>query len=424
MAKIDKIQEVAVSKLVPYERNAKQHPAEQVELIARSIKEYGFLNPCLIDKDYRIIAGHGRVEAAKKLGLENVPCVFVEGLTDAQYRAYILADNRLTELGEWDMDIVSDELKYLDEVGFDIDLTGFLPDDEILDLEPVPDNGIGEDIGEYFDGQSITKNGDVWELGDHRLMVGDSTLLEDVMTLMGEDQADLLETDPPYNVSISNSRGMTIANDRMSVDAFYDFLYMAFSNAAALMKSGAAFYIWYADSNGLTFRKACEDSGLPIRQNLIWVKNHFHLGWSDYQWIHEPCLYGWKEGAAHYFSERRNIPTVIKSIDNMEEASREELLQLLYEIREMTTVTYANVPLADDLHPTMKPRELILKQIKNSSRKGDIVLDLFGGSGTTLLCCEELGRRCRMMEYDPKYADVIIRRYEEETGKKARKINV
>lgn len=424
MAKIDKIQEVAVSKLVPYERNAKQHPAEQVELIARSIKEYGFLNPCLIDKDYKIIAGHGRVEAAKKLGLEKVPCVFVEGLTDAQYRAYVLADNRLTELGEWDMDLVANELRSLEDVGFDIDLTGFLPDDEIIDLEPIPDDGIGDDIEEYISGQRISAYGDIWELGCHRLMVGDSTRMEDVEALMDGDQADLLETDPPYNVSISNTRGMTIANDNMSSDSFYEFLYMAFSNAVAMMKCGASFYIWHADSNGLIFRKACEDAGLSIRQNLIWVKNHITPGWSDYQWMHEPCLYGWKEGAAHYFSERRNLATVIKSVDNLEDASREELLQMIYKIRETTTITYEKVPLADDLHPTMKPRELILKQIKNSSRVGNVVLDLFGGSGTTLLCCEELGRRCRMMEYDPKYADVIIRRYEEETGKKARKINV
>lgn len=423
MAKIGQIQEVAIADLVPYDRNAKLHPQEQIDLLCRSITEYGFLNPCLIDKENNVIAGHGRIEAASKLGMDKVPCVYVEGLTDAQRRAYILADNRLTELGEWDMDLVADELKRLEEEGFEIDLTGFISDDEILDLDPIPDGGIGKEIEDFVKEEQISKSGEVWELGSHRLMVGDSTKIEDVEKLVGGVRVDLLETDPPYNVAVKNAHDLTIQNDDMADDQFYEFLYNAFSNAAAVMKKGAAFYIWHADSNGLIFRKACEASGLKIRQNLIWVKNHFTLGRQDYQWMHEPCLYGWKEGSGHYFSERRNIPTVIKSVDNLQDATREELIELIETLRESSTVTFANCPLADDLHPTMKPVELILKQVKNSSKPGDIVLDLFGGSGTTLLACEELDRRCFMMEYDPKYADVIIRRWEEQTEKKAVRID-
>lgn len=263
--------------------------------------------------------------------------------------------------------------------------------------------------------EELSRPGDVWRLGVHRLMVGDSTKLEDVMRLMDGNEADLLETDPPYNVAVSNSNGDTIENDNMSQQAFERFLLSAFSNAEAALRSGGAFYVWHADSNGRVFRDALEDAGLQIRQNLIWVKNHFTLGRQDYQWMHEPCLYGWKSGAAHYFQSARNLPSVIKSID-LESATKEELIQLFKEVKDSSTVLYADRPTKDDLHPTMKPVELVVKQIKNSSQEGDIVLDLFGGSGTTLIACEQLKRRCFMMEFDPKYADVIIRRFEEETG--------
>lgn len=249
-------------------------------------------------------------------------------------------------------------------------------------------------------------------------MVGDSTKIEDVMHLMAGQMADLLETDPPYNVAISNSNGDTIENDNMSEQAFERFLLSAFSNAEAALRPGAAFYVWHADSNGRVFRNTLEDAGLQIRQNLVWVKNHFTLGRQDYQWMHEPCLYGWKNGAAHYFQDARNLPTVIKSVD-IDSATREELIRLFKEAQEESTLLFADRPTVDDLHPTMKPVELIVKQIKNSTQEGDIVLDLFGGSGTTLIAAEQLNRRCFMMEFDPKYADVIIQRFEKETGTKA-----
>ena len=421
MGKIADVQEVTLSKLIPYVNNAKIHSDDQVTKLASSIREFGFLNPVLIDKDFNIIAGHGRVMAAKKLEMDTIPAVFIEGLTDAQRKAYILADNRLSELSEWDTDLIAQELQALSDEGFDIDVTGFTMDDTILDLEPIDDNGVGDEIKEFLKNDPITERGDIWKLGDHTLMVGDSTSLDDVEHLLGGAKADLLETDPPYNVAVSNANGDTIANDDMPVEQFSEFLYNAFTCAYAVMRPGAVFYIWHADSNGLQFREACENAQLPIRQNLIWVKNHFTLGRQDYQWMHEPCLYGWKEGKGHYFSEKRNIPTIISSLD-IESLSHEDLVQLLYDLREESTVMFEDRPMVDSLHPTMKPIQLIEKQIKNSSREGDNVLDLFGGSGTTLIACEHLNRHCYVMEYDPKYADVIIQRWEEETGQKAVKV--
>ncbi len=234
---------------------------------------------------------------------------------------------------------------------------------------------------------------------------------------------DLLVTDPPYNVNVQSANNLKIENDNMKDSEFEKFLYNCFSNASAVMKQGAAFYIWHADSNGYIFRKTVIESGLDIKENLIWVKQHFTLGRQDYQWRHEPCLYGWKPGAAHYFSEKRNISTIINSIDNLKDGKLEDYQQFVEDLQESSTVLFCDKPVKDDLHPTMKPMELIEKQVKNSSREGENVLDLFGGSGTTLLVCEKLKRRCFMMEYDPHYADVIISRWEELTGKKAKLIN-
>lgn len=424
MGSIEKIENVDVKKLIPYGNNAKIHGKHQLEKLKESISEFGFLTPCLIDKDFNLIAGHGRVLAAEELKMKTVPCVFVEGLTETQRKAYILADNRLGELGEWDMELVAKELLDLSEDGFNIDLTGFSIDDSFLDGEPVSDvvDKSMEDYLESID-KSITKMGQIWELGKHRLMIGDSTQIEQVLDLLGGGSIDLLVTDPPYNVNVESGNNLKIENDNMKDEDFEKFLYSCFSNAASVMKQGAAFYIWHADSNGYVFRKCAIESGLMIKENLIWVKQHFTLGRQDYQWQHEPCLYGWKPGAAHYFSEKRNISTIIKSIDNLENGTLEDYKKFVEELKESSSVQFFDKPVKDDLHPTMKPVELIEKQIKNSSREGDSVLDLFGGSGTTLLACETLKRKCFMMEYDPKYADVIISRWEELTGEKAKLIN-
>lgn len=421
MAKIANLQEVAVRDLKPYERNAKIHGKDQIEKLKQSIQAFGFLTPCLIDRENNLIAGHGRVMAAKELGIEKVPCVMIEDLTEDERRAYILADNRLSELGEWDMSLVSSELKEL-ESKIDITLTGFDLDFEFLDKEPVNDLETWDEIDKTLEHEQISRRGDIWQLGEHRLMIGDSTKREDVEKLMDGSQADLLETDPPYNVAVSNSKGDTIENDNMSDFAFDHFLFAAFSNAANSLKDGGAFYIWHADSNGRQFRNACEEAGLKVRQTLIWAKNHFTLGRQDYQWMHEPCLYGWKGGAGHYFQDARNLPTLIQSV-NLREATKEELVRIIEQAQEGSTIMREDRPMVDDLHPTMKPVGLIIKQIKNSTVSGQIVLDLFGGSGTTLIACEQLGRKCRMMEFDPKYADVIIKRYEEETGATAKLIS-
>lgn len=423
MAKIAKVREVAVSSLKPYERNAKIHGAEQIEKLKDSIREFGFLTPCLIDAEYNLIAGHGRVMAAKALGMDKVPCVFIEGLSEAQRRAYVLADNRLGELGEWDMALVAEELQALSDTGFNVEFTGFDIDDQIVDTSPIDDCGLGEQINEMLSEKEPTvKHGDIWALGDHRLMCGDSTVLSDVEHLMNGNNADLMITDPPYNVSVKNSNGMTIKNDNLKDDDFYCLIRDAISNAAMVMRGGAVFYIWHADSAGLLFRQVVQEAGLMLKENIIWVKNSFTLGRQDYQWKHEPCLYGWKDGASHYFQNARNISTIIKQKE-IESLTREELIRVIDTMVGDTTVWNEKKPVVDDLHPTMKPVSLIKRQVKNSSKKGWIVIDLFGGSGTTLLACEELNRKCYMMELDPHYCDVIIQRWENLTGREAVLLN-
>lgn len=421
MAKIDRVQEVSIDLLRPYEKNAKIHGEEQVQRIADSIKEFGFISPCLIDQDYNIIAGHGRVMASKLLGLETVPCLFIEGLTETQRRAYILADNKLTEMGDWDRNLISEELEFLKQDGFNIDLTGFSVDN--ITFDDVEDYvTTDEEVDEIEETYEVSR-GEIWQLGRHRLMCGDSTSYEDLYQLCGTDQVDLVETDPPYNVDVHSSSGDSIENDNLPTEDFYIFLCSVFNNIYMFLKEGGAFYIWHADSNGHLFRNALEQSHLKIRQNLIWVKNHFTIGRQDYQWRHEPCLYGWKEGESHYFIDLRTLSTV-QEYENLDDLSKEELKDMIREyLDDISTVVHEYKPTVSDLHPTMKPLSLIKKHIRNSSREGEVVLDLFGGSGTTLIACEEMDRKCLMMEYDPKYAERIIKRWEEHTGEKAHKIN-
>lgn len=420
MAKIDRVQEISIDLLRPYERNAKIHGDNQVEQIAESIKEFGFISPCLIDKDYNIIAGHGRVLASKKLGMEKIPCLFIEGLTEEQRRAYILADNRLTELGEWDDKLLNEELRYLTDSGFEVDTTGFNIDD--IQFNDEEDVDIMEDLTETIEETLRVSKGEIWQLGNHRLMCGDSTNPDDVALLLDGEMMDMVETDPPYNVNVSNSNGDTIENDNLADNEFYTFLLSAFKNIDTFLKQGGAFYIWHADSNGGMFRNALEENGLRVRQNLIWVKSHFTIGRQDYQWRHEPCLYGWKDGAGHYFIDLRSLATT-QEYDTIDKMSKEEILEAYKELLEnCSTVMHEQVPLVNDLHPTMKPLSLIKKQIRNSSRERERVLDLFGGSGTTLIACEELNRKCYMMEYDPKYAGRIIKRWELQTGQQAKKV--
>lgn len=385
----------AVSELIPYARNARTHSDEQVARIASSIKEFGWTNPILIDGEKGIIAGHGRVLAARKLGLEKVPTIELSGLTEAQKRAYILADNRLALDAGWDEEMLKLEFAELEKEGFELSKTGF-SDEEIREMMADLDHEVDgvEDVETPEPPKNPkTKRGEVWILGTHRLMCGDSTSVEDVQEVMGGGIADLWLTDPPYNVAYQGKTkdALTIQNDEMDDESFRRFLVSAYSAAVSVLKEGAAFYIWHADSEGFNFRGACRDVGWKVRECLIWSKNTFVLGRQDYQWQHEPCLYGWKDGAAHNW----------------------------YSDRSQTTILEFDRPNRNAEHPTMKPVGLFQYLIGNSTKPGDIVLDSFGGSGTTLIACEQSGRSARILELDPCYCDVIIERWQNLTGQRA-----
>lgn len=398
-----------------YENNPR-HNERAVEAVAESIKQFGFKVPLVIDRNGVIIAGHTRAKAAEKLGLQKVPCIVADDLTDEQIKAYRLADNKTAELAEWDVEKLNDELKNL--TAFDMDAFGFdsLPD--------IMEELHGDSDAETFSAmieeeeETICKHGDIWELGRHRLICGDCTAAGVIEKLMDGAKADLLLTDPPYNVAVENSDGLTIQNDDMSGADFYEFLKSAFSSADGAMKDGAAFYIWHGESEGLNFRRACAAVEWNLKQCIIWVKSQITIGRQDYQWKHEPCLYGWKNGK-HYFIKNRKQATVIDNEMNIDLMTADELREVIKGI--ITTVLREDKPIRNAEHPTMKPVPLIKKQVKNSTKRGGVVLDIFGGSGTTLLACEELERICYMCELDEKYCDVIIRRWETATGKTAMK---
>lgn len=373
-----------LSEVRPYEKNPRKND-EAVKYVAESIRQFGFKVPIIIDRDGVIVAGHTRWKAAKKLKLDVVPCIIADDLTEEQIKAFRLADNKVAEKAEWDFDLLSDEMDDL----FDFDMTVFGFED--MDEEE-PQEVTEDDYEAELPEEPKARPGDVYQLGRHRLMCGDSTILSDVEKLMGGQFADMLLTDPPYNVNYEGKTKdkLKIENDKMDDDKFRQFLADVFSNANMLMKSGAVFYIWHADLHGYEFRGACADVGWKVRQCLIWNKNSLVVGRQDYQWKHEPCLYGWKEGTHLWASDRK----------------------------QSTVIDYTR-PTKNDLHPTMKPIGLFDYQIKNNTKGGDIVLDLFGGSGTTIMACEQNGRIGYMMEFDPKYIDCIIDRWEKLTGQKA-----
>ena len=354
-------------------------------------------------------------------------CIRLDHLTDEERRAYMLAHNKLTMNTDFDLDLLEDELKEI----YNIDMGdfGFEPTD--LNEDDVQEDDF--EFEEEPEEEPTAKPGQVYKLGNHRVMCGDSTKTEDVLKLMDGKEMDLLVTDPPYNVNygqVNRSRirntETKIENDNMDETDFYYFLLKAFENAETNLKPGGGFYVWYASKSVVSFENAIKDAGLTTKQELIWNKNTFTLGKQDYQWKHEPCLYGWKEGAAHYFTEDRTQTTVITEKIDLETMKKEDMKKLLEQIlasQTPTTVIDENKPNVNDLHPTMKPIKLIAKLIRNSSKPGELVVDLFGGSGSTLIACEQLKRTCYMMEYDPHYVDVIIRRWEEDTGGKAELID-
>lgn len=387
----DKVEKRTVSSLIPFAKNSRTHSDEQVAQIAASIKEWGWTVPVLIDTDSNVIAGHGRLMAARKLGMEEVPVMVADGWTESQKRAYVIADNKLAINAGWDNELLSLELNDLKDIGFYIELTGFSLD-ELADLTPIEiEEGLtDEDAVPEVPEEPKTKLGDIYILGNHRLMCGDSTSIDAVEKLT-DGLVDILVTDPPYNVNYEGSNGLKIQNDSMGDEQFRQFLRDAFVAADAVMKQGAVFYIWHADVEGYNFRGACKDVGWKVRQCLIWNKDSLVMGRQDYHWKHEPCLYGWKDGAAHLWASDRKQSTIIE----------------------------CKKPKKNDMHPTMKPVELMEYQILNNTKGQDLVLDLFGGSGSTMIACEKLGRKARLMELDPKYCDVIVKRWEQFTGKKA-----
>ncbi len=385
------MQLVPLSKLVPYVNNARTHSPEQLVKLRSSLREFGFINPVIIDQEFNVIAGHGRIAAAKEEGITEVPCVFVDYLTEAQKKAYILADNRMALDAGWDEELLRIEIESLQGADFDVSLTGF-GEDEIADLfagdgeKDVKDDDF--DLSTALEKAAFVERGDIWTVGRHRLMCGDATSAEDVAALMDGKKANLIVTDPPYNVAFKSGSGLSIQNDSMENGEFYTFLYNSFQNMAEYLEKGGAAYVFHADTEGLNFRKAFVDAGFHLAGVCIWVKNSLVLGRSDYQWQHEPVLYGFLKNGKHPW----------------------------YSDRKQTTIWNYDKPKRNKNHPTSKPLDLLGYPICNSSQENAIVLDTFGGSGSTMMACEQTNRICCMMELDEKYASVILRRYVEDTG--------
>lgn len=381
-----------VEELIPYARNARTHSSAQISQIAASIKEFGFLAPIVIAEDNTILCGHGRFYAAQKLGLKKIPCVKESHLTEAQKRAYIIADNKLSINAGWDDELLAVELSDLQGEGIDLSITGF-DEKELSDLfddkskSDVEDDGY--DLSAALEKAAFVQRGDIWTVGRHRLMCGDATSADDVTALMGGKRANLLLTDPPYGVSFKSSSGLTIQNDSIKDEDFYSFLKSAFSAAVDCLEKGAAAYIFHADTEGLNFRRAFVDAGFHLAGCCIWVKDSLVLGRSDYQWQHEPVLYGFLQNGKHSW----------------------------YSDRKQTTIWNFAKPKKNANHPTSKPLDLLSYPIQNSSQENAIVLDTFGGSGSTLMACELTNRICYTMELDEKYASVILRRYVDDTGR-------
>ena len=384
------MQLISIDKLVPYVNNARTHSAEQILKLRSSLREFGFVNPIIIDREFNVIAGHGRLMAAKEEGIEEVPCVFVDFLTDAQKKAYILADNRMAMDAGWDEELLKIEMEELQNLGYDLEFTGF-DEKELADLFGVDDKEVKEDefdLTAALEKASFVERGDVWFVGKHKLMCGDATSSEDVAKLMEDKKANLILTDPPYNVAFKSSDGLTIQNDSMKNNDFYEFLFSSFKNMAEHLENGGAAYIFHADTEGLNFRKAFIDAGFHLAGCCIWVKDSLVLGRSDYQWQHEPVLYGFMQNGKHPW----------------------------YSDRKQTTIWNFDKPKKNSNHPTSKPLDLLAYPINNSTQANAIVIDTFGGSGSTLMACEQMNRICYTMELDEKYASVILRRYVEDTN--------
>lgn len=380
------MQLVPIEKLVPYANNARTHSPEQISKLRSSLREFGFINPVIIDRDYGVIAGHGRILAAREENITEVPCVFADYLTEAQKKAYIIADNRMAMDAGWDEELLRVEIEALQEMDYDPMLTGF-DEAELAELFGAADGSEVEDddydLSAALEKAAFVERGDIWTVGRHRLMCGDATSAEDVAALMDGKKGNLILTDPPYGVSFKSGSGLTIANDSIKGTEFYKFLLDAFTNMKEHIEKGGSAYCFHADTEGLTFRQAFLDAGFHLAGVCIWVKNSLVLGRSDYQWQHEPVLYGFlKDGKHKWFSDRKQ-----------------------------TTVWNFDKPKRNRDHPTSKPLDLLAYPIANSTQENGIVIDTFGGSGSTLMACEQMNRICYTMELDEKYVSVILRRY-------------
>ena len=391
MTTTKEFQLVDINKLVPYANNARTHNKEQILKLRSSLREFGFVNPVIIDKAYNVLAGHGRIEAAKEEGIAEVPCVYADHLTEAQKKAYILADNRMALDAGWDEELLSVEMQELQELGFDLSMTGF-DEKELTDLLGVDADGEAKeddfDLSAALEKAAFVQRGDIWTVGRHKLMCGDATSVEDVSALMGDTKANLILTDPPYGVSFKSASGLTIENDSMKNEEFYNFLLSAFKCMADHLEKGGVAYVFHADTEGLNFRRAFIDAGFHLAGCCIWVKDSLVLGRSDYQWQHEPVLYGFMQNGKHHW----------------------------YSDRKQTTIWHFDKPKRNANHPTSKPLDLLGYPIGNSTQENGVVMDTFGGSGSTLMACEQMNRICYTMELDEKYASVILRRYVGDTG--------
>lgn len=382
------MQLVDINKLIPYVNNARTHNAQQINKLRSSLREFGFINPVIIDRGFNVIAGHGRIMAAKEEGINEVPCVFVDYLTEAQKKAYILADNRMAMDAGWDEELLKVEIEALQAEDFDLSLTGF-DESELAGFFDTADDAKDDDfdVDAELEKAPVTKSGDLWLLGNHRLLCGDSTKEESYTLLMNGKRANLVVTDPPYNVNYQGTAGK-IKNDNLENDKFYQFLFDAFTCMEKAMADDASIYVFHADTEGLNFRKAFDASGFYLSGCCIWKKQSLVLGRSPYQWQHEPCLYGWKKKGKHQW----------------------------YTGRKESTIWEFDKPKKNGDHPTMKPIPLLAYPIQNSSMANSVVLDPFGGSGSTLIACEQTDRICCTIELDEKFCDVIVRRYIEQVG--------
>ena len=388
MKTTSEMQLVSIEKLVPYVNNARTHSPEQINKLRSSLREFGFINPVIIDRDFGVIAGHGRILAAKEEGITEVPCVLADHLTEAQKKAYIIADNRMAMDAGWDEELLRVEIEALQADAFDLSLTGF-DEKELSDLFK-DDTDVQEDdfdVDAELQKPVVTRPGDVWTLGQHRLVCGDSTKAETFELLMAGKKANLVVTDPPYNVNYEGSAGK-IKNDNMENSAFYEFLLAAFKNPETVMADDASIYVFHADTEGLNFRRAFADAGFRLSETCIWKKQSLVLGRSPYQWQHEPILFGWKKKGKHQW----------------------------YTGRKESTIWEFDKSKKNGDHPTMKPILLLTYPIMNSSMSNTLVLDPFGGSGSTLIACEQTDRSCYTIELDEKFCDVIVKRYIEQVG--------